>query len=322
MDREIATLDHASTWSNVQQPQSKNVVGSKWLYRIKRKADSSIEKYKARLVARGFTQIYGVDYFDTYSLVAQLTTIRYILAMATRHDWNINTFDFNGAYLNGELEEGEEIYMKQPPGYEDETTTVKRLHKSLYGLKQAGRRWYETLCKALEDLGFRITHADPGLFLYNSGDNMLILAVHVDDCILTGNSPQLMNNFKHLIHEHYTITDLGPIHWILGIKVTHDRSARTLSLSQSSYIDTVLSRFKMASTNPVGCPMAPGAIFTKDQSPTEAQELDHMCKVPYREAIGSLMYLAVATRPDIAFSIMTLSQFLNNPGVPHWEGIK
>jgi len=243
------------------------VVGSKWVYRIKRKADSSIEKYKARLVARGFTQIYGVDYFDTYSLVAQLTTIRYILAMATRHDWNINTFDFNGAYLNGELEEGEEIYMKQPPGCEDGTTTVKRLHKSLYGLKQAGRRWYETLCKALEDLGFRITHADPGLFLYNSGDDMLILAVHVDDCILTGNSPQLMNNFKHQIHEHYTIMDLGPIHWILGIKVMRNRSACTLSLSQSSYIDTVLSRFKMASANPVGCPMAPAPSSPKIKAP-------------------------------------------------------
>ncbi len=178
------------------------------------------------------------------------------------------------------------------------------------------------MCKALEDLGFWITHADPGLFLYNSGDDMLILAVHVDDCILTGNSPQLMDNFKHQIHECYTITDLGPIHWILGIKVTHNHSMHTISLSQSSYIDTVLSHFKMDSTNPVGCPMAPSAIFTKDQSPTEAQELDHMHKVPYREAIGSLMYLAVTTHPDITFSITTLSQFLNNPGVPHWEGVK
>ena len=142
--------------------------------------------------------------------------------MAARHNWDINTFNFNRAYLKRELEDGEEIYMKQPPGYEDDTTTVKRLLKSLYGLKQAGQRWYDTLCKALADLGFWVTHADLGLFLFHSDNITLILAVQVDDCILTRNSPQSMVDFKSKINQGYAITDLGPIHWILGIKVICD----------------------------------------------------------------------------------------------------
>jgi hypothetical protein len=139
MDREIATLEHAGTWTTVPRPPGKNIVGSKWVFRIKRNADGSVEKYKARLVARGFTQVFGEDYFDTFSPVAKLSSFRTILALAACYDWEIESFDFNGAYLNGELGEDEEIYMQGPPGYEgQDQDTVKRLRKSLYGLKQAG----------------------------------------------------------------------------------------------------------------------------------------------------------------------------------------
>ncbi len=223
-------------------------------------------------------------------------------------------------YLNGELEDGEEIYMRQPPGYET-TSGIKWLHKSLYSLKQAGQRWYDTLSRTLADLGFQKIHADLGVFYTCSKETLLILAVHVDDCIITGNSPAGIKDFKKQVHECYAITDIGPIHWILGIKVTCDHYACTISLSQDSYANTILTRFNMAGANAVKCPMAPGSIFSKDQCPTDAQEIAHMHKVPYRKAIGSLMYLAVATHPDIAFAITTLSQYLNNPGVSHWEGV-
>jgi len=121
MDAEITTLDQAGTWSDVPRLAHKNIVGSKWVFRIKRKVDGTIQKYKAHLVSCGFTQIYGVDYFHTYSPVVRLTSIHLLLAMAAWHDWEIDTFDFNGAYLNGELEDGEEIYMRQLPGYETES---------------------------------------------------------------------------------------------------------------------------------------------------------------------------------------------------------
>jgi len=161
MDKEIATLEQAGTWVDVERPPGKNVVGSKWVFRLKRKADGTIDKYKAQLVARGFTQQYGVDYYDTYSPVAKLVSFRIILALAARYDWDVESFDFNGAYLNGELEQDEEIYMQPLPGYEIAGEgRVLRLVKSLYGLKQAGRRWYETLVRALADLGFRVSQVD------------------------------------------------------------------------------------------------------------------------------------------------------------------
>ena len=323
MDREIATLEGANTWTTVPQPQGKNIVGSKWVFRIKRKSDGSIDKYKARLVARGFSQIYGVDYFDTYSPVAKMSSFRLILAMAARYDWDVESFDFNGAYLNGTLSDDEEIYMKEPPGYETQGEhCVKRLRKSLYGLKQAGRKWYEALSRALANLGFRASSADPGVFFAKIGDHSLILAIHVDDCALTGSSPPLITEYKHKFNACYTLTDLGPIHWFLGIKITRDRSARTISLSQTSYIDSIISRFHLDDAKSYSTPMIPGINYSSLESPSDATEAARMEKVPYREAIGSLMYASVATRPDITHAVSALSRFLDNPGSTHWEAVK
>ena len=322
MDREISTLENAGTWINVPRPTNKNIVGSKWVFRIKRKADGSIEKYKARLVAQGFTQKFGVDYFDTFSPVAKLSSFRIILAIAARNDWDADTFDFNGAYLNGELGDNEEIYMKPPPGYTSEGEQVKRLLKSLYGLKQAGRKWYETLSRALLDLGFQVNNADPGVFSSHVNNHTTILAIHVDDCLITGSSPELIADYKHKLNQRYSLTDLGPVHWLLGIKISRNRETRTISLSQTSYIDTVLSRFSLSNAKPLASPISPGVTLSKKDSPTDANEMAQMKKVPYREAVGSLMYAAVATRPDITFAISTLSQFLENPGLLHWEAVK
>ena len=121
MDRELAALDRAGTWRTVERLPDMNVVGCKWVFRIKRRADGSIDRYKAHLVARGFTQVYGLDYYQTYSPVARLTSIRLLLALAARYDWNIESFDFVGAYLNGELDDNEVIYMQSPPGYDNDT---------------------------------------------------------------------------------------------------------------------------------------------------------------------------------------------------------
>ena len=196
MDREMKTLKDAGTWETVPRPTGRNIVGSKWVFRIKRKADGDIDKYKARLVARGFTQIYGTDYFETYSPVAKLSSLRTILALAAHEDWDIDCFDFDGAYLNGELGKDEDIYMKNPPGYDEDDSTVKHLKKSLYGLKQAGRKWYDTLKRTLANLGFRVSDADPGVFHARDGDHPTIIAVHVDDCTITSSSAELVQDYK------------------------------------------------------------------------------------------------------------------------------
>jgi len=323
MDRELSTLKQAGTWETVPCLKDKNVIDCKWVYRTKYKSDGAIDKHKARLVARGFTQVYGVDYLKTYSPVAKLASLRTILVLTACLGWDIICFDFNAAYLNGELEELEEIYMEQAPGYaEGGAGFIKRLKKVLYGLKQAGHRWYDTFARELADLGFYPSAADPGVFFAQIGNHILILPVHVDDCTLTGSSNKLIAQYKTKLDDKFPLTDLGPIHWLLGIEVTCDHDAHTISLCQSSFIDTILARFSLADTKPYGTPMVPSTSYSKHDSPSSPADVVRMRKVPYREAIGSLMYIAIATRPDISFAVSCLSQFLENPGEAHWQAVK
>jgi hypothetical protein len=200
MDRKMMTLEDAGTWETVPCPTSCNIIGSKWVFRVKRKANGSIDKYKAHLVARGFTQIYGTDYSETYSPIAKLTSFCTILTLAAHQDWDIDSFDFDGAYLNGELGENEDIYMKNPLSYDEDNGTVKHLKKSLYGLKQAGWKWYNTLKRTLADLGFHISTADPSMFFTRVGEHPIIIAVHVDDCAITSSSGKLLREYKQKIH--------------------------------------------------------------------------------------------------------------------------
>jgi hypothetical protein len=262
MDREIATLQQARTWIDVERPPGKNVVGSKWVFRLKFKADGTINKYKARLIMRGFTQQYGIDYYDTYSLVAKLTSFRTILALAAQYDWDVESFNFNGAYLNGKLEQDEEIYMQPPPGYDTMGEgRVLRLLKSLYGLKQARRRWYGTLAHTLTDLRFCTSQADPVVFHARVAEETFILAIHVDNCTLTGSLSALITQYKQRINACFPLTDPGPIHWLLGIKITRNCPARTISFSQRLYINSVLARFGLQDARGYVTPMVPGTSY-------------------------------------------------------------
>ena len=323
MDCEIQSLEQASTWETVPCPADKNVVGCKWVYWTKCKADRSIDKHKACLVARGFTQVYGVDYLDTYSPIAKLTSFRTILALAACFDWEVECFNFNAAYLNGEQEDSEEIYMEQPPGYEKGGKEfVKRLCKALYGLKQAGHRWYNTFKRELADLGFHASTTDPGVFYAQIKCKILILAMHVNDCAMTGSSGKLITMYKAKLNDKFPLMDLGPIHWLLGIEVKCDRSACTLSLCQSSFIDTILACFQLTAAKAYPTPIVLSVTYSKSDSPSSPADAVCMLKVPYCEAIGSLMYAVVTTHPDIAFAVSTLLQFLENLGEVHWQVVK
>ena len=213
MDHEMEMLEKAITWKPVVCLPGKNVIGCKWVFRIKHKANGSIEKCKAQLIACRFMQIHGVDYFETYSPIAKLASFCLILTIAACHSWEVHAFNFNGAYLNGELEGDEEIYMQQPPGYETRSAEwVMKLLKALYGLKQAGRRWYDVLLHVLKELGFTVSAADPGVFYAHLGTELLILAIHVDDCTMTGICAKLILEYKAELNSHYPLTDLGPVH--------------------------------------------------------------------------------------------------------------
>jgi hypothetical protein len=259
-----------------------------------------------------------------YAPVAKLASFRLLLALAARNSWPVDTFDFDSAYLNSYLKDDEVVYLEQPVGYEtkDRHVWVWRLLKTLYGLKQGARNWYDALCQALKELGFTRTEADHGVFFKEIGTHIIILAVHVDDCMITGSSGRLVNDFKREMNAKYRITDLGPAHWLLGIKITRDFDKKIISLSQHSYIDSIITRFNFNDLKPLSIPMDPSVPLSKSQSPTKVEDVAKMKNVPYREAVGSLMYAAMGTRPDIAFATSTVAQFSENPGWMHWEAVK
>jgi Reverse transcriptase (RNA-dependent DNA polymerase) len=292
---------------------------------MKKNAAGEVEKYKARLVARGFTQIYGVDFYETYAPVARLSSFRLLLAMANRNGWPADSFDFDSAYLNSILSDDEVIYLEQPAEYTKGNAKgyVFRLRKALYGLKQGARSWYETLRKALEELGFKRTEADHGVFVRRWEDGRFVaMGVHVDDCMAIGTTQGLLNEFKVRMNKKYRLTDLGSCRWLLGIKIERDLEGETTALSQHAYIDSIITRFNFDDLKPSSVPMDPSAPLLKSQCPTLLAEIAKMKNVPYREAVGSLMYAAMGTRPDIAFATSTVAQFMDNPGWKHWEAVK
>ena len=325
IEAEWKALVDNGTWKLVERPEGANVVGCKWVLKIKRNAVGGIEKYKARLVARGFTQIHGVDYYEMYAPVARLATLRLLLATANRNNWPIESFDFDSAYLNSVLKANETVYMEQPKGYEQKSTRcwVFKLLKALYGLKQGAKNWYDALLEALLQLGFQRTEADHGTFIKKWADGqVVILAVHVDDCLVTGSSKELISRFKVEMNEIYKLTDLGPCTWLLGIKITRDLIRQTIMLSQHAYINAILTCFNFDDLKPSAVPMDHNQPLGRSQCPSTLADIARMKNVPYREAVGSLMYAAMGTRPDITFGVTTVAQFMDNPGWVHWEAVK
>jgi transposase InsO family protein len=322
---ELDTLRTAGTWTLESAPPGANIIGSKWVFKAKKDASGKVVRYKARLVAQGFSQVEGVDYFDTYAPVARLPSSRAVIAMANRLGLELHQVDIKGAYLNGELTADEVLYMRHPPGYREDTSgRVLRLRKSLYGLKQAGRRWYQKFTEILGSLGFSQCKVDQAVFYKHSKSPhvIIIIAVHVDDCTIAANSTTAVDALKAGLRKHVEITDLGELHWMLGIEVRRDRAGGTIHLSQRSYIDSILRRFSFDDVKPVSTPFDTQVRLTLEQAPADTAEFAVMRDVPYREAVGALNWAALATRPDIAFAVSTVARFSANPGMAHWNAVK
>jgi hypothetical protein len=223
--------------------------------------------------------------------------------------------DVVGAYLNGELEE--EIYMDQPEGFEDGTDQVLRLDKALYGLKQAGRVWNKKLHAYLTKIGYNQLKSDPCVYMRKSATGTIILAIHVDDILMLADNQDLLVLAKKELNEEFTTKDLGPVRQLLGLEVSRDWKAKTVTITQTGYIKSILSRFGMSNAHDAHTPMDPNvklrAAGPGDQLATN---------IPYQEAIGSLIYAAIGTRPDIAFAVQALSQFNLTHTAAHWTAVK
>ena len=308
---EMAALARAGTWSLVDLPFGRKAVKSKWVFKLK--ADG---RYRARLVAKGFTQIPGVDFDETFSPVARFESLRLILALAALEDWHIHQMDVKSAFLYGELKE--EIYMEQPigfvvPGHESQ---VCRLHKAIYGLKQASRAWNLQFHGVLTGLSLVQTFSDAGVYVcpQHGGDGFLAVILYVDDITLLGTSLDTVNRTKKALGRRYEMSDLGEITSYLGIRIIRDRADRRLEIDQSGYISDVLERFGMTDANPHNTPLPSGAdVHLVKYSGTASQsDIKH-----YQSLIGSLLYVQIGTRPDIAFAVSRLAQYAANPSPQH-----
>jgi transposase InsO family protein len=287
-------------WEIVPRPKNKDVVSSRWLFKIKDAVDGSIEKYKARFVARGFSQKEGIDYEETFAPMARYTLIRTIIALAAKMKWKLHQMDVKTAFLNGVIEE--EVYIEQPQGFEveDRKSHVYRLKKALYGLKQAPRAWYGRIDSFLTSLGFTKSKADSNIYFKIMDNEPVILLLYVDDLFLIGKE-NLITESKNRLASEFEMKDLGLMHYFLGLEVW--QSPERIFLNQGKYTVEILKRFNMLECKPMNTPMEAKLKLLVD---TSSMLIDATL---YRQIIGSLMYLA-NTRPDICFAVNTLSQFL------------
>ncbi|PPQ82476.1 hypothetical protein CVT24_002389, partial [Panaeolus cyanescens] len=324
LDDELNSFEENDVKEVVPIPEGVKPITSKIVPKIKFDANGNIERYKIRIVARGFTQREGVDYQEVFAPVANLESIRIILALAAKHDLELDQMDVQTAYLNGKLTE--DLYLLPPDGVDIPKGHCWKLKKSLYGLKQAGRTWNKTFDSSLKDLGFTRLDAETCLYVMRGeGGKLCFLVVYVDDLILAATSRAYMDEIKTKLAATFKMRDLGPASYVLGIQIRRDRRKRIIGLSQRQYIDTVLKRCGMEDCKPVFTPLSTQNRLTADD-PINNDTLTEMTinnkTVSYATVVGSLMYAMMGTRPDIAYATGLLGRFSTNPKRCHWEAAK
>lgn len=311
MKAEIESLHANNTWTLTELPPGRQAIDSKWVYKIKRNADGTTQRYKARLVARGFAQKAGIDYQETFCPVVRFETIRSLLSVAAKEKLLLAQFDVTTAFLNGNLDE--EIYMKQPEGFADGSNNVCKLIKSLYGLKQAPRCWNETCTNFFLSQGLKESEADPCLYFRKSDGRKLLIALYVDDGIIAATHQEDIDTFLQAMSNQFDITRCG-FECFLGIqvKIMQDGS---IFISQNGYLKKILERFKMDQAKPCSTPMERDLSGEDDDRELESCML-------YQAAVGSLQYLSNGTRPDITFAVNSVSKYLKSPRIKHWNMVK
>ncbi|PRQ51221.1 putative RNA-directed DNA polymerase [Rosa chinensis] len=313
MNEEIDALKKQATWELVPFPEGKNIVGSKWVYRIKKNPDGSVSRFKARLVAQGYSQEKGLDYDETFSPVVRHSTVRIILSLAAMNNWELRQLDVKNAFLHGDLKE--EVYMHQPLGFVDSVhpNYVCLLRKYLYGLKQAPRAWNEKFTNFLPALGFKFSHSDPSLFVKATSDGIIALLLYVDDIVITGSDKNGVSSVISELSDVFDMKDLGPLSYFLGINVQY--KDKGLFLSQETYAKDLIAKAGLDTCRECNTPCLPHAQLLKNEgTPLSNPSL-------YRSIVGALQYLTF-TRPDIAFAVNTVCQFMSQPTDVHYASVK
>ncbi|RVW94385.1 Retrovirus-related Pol polyprotein from transposon TNT 1-94 [Vitis vinifera] len=251
-----------------------------------------------------------------------MSTIRLVLGMVAAKNLHLEQSNVKTTFLHGDLEE--DLYMIQPEGFivQGQENLVYKMRNSLYVLKQAPRQWYKKFDNFMHRIGFKRCEAGYCCYVKSFENSYIILLLYVDDMLIAGSDIEKINNLKKQLSKQFAMKDLGAAKQILGMRIIRDKANGTLKLSQSAYVKKVLSRFNMNEAKPVSTPLGSHFKLSKEQSLKTEEERDHMSKVPYASAIGSLMYAMVCTRPDIAHAVGVVSRFMSKPGKQHWEAVK
>lgn len=302
---EFKAHKQTETWEVVDRPKNRSIIDSKWVYKIKQRANGSIERYKAKLIAKEFTQRPEYDFDETFSFVVRYESLRLLFALSARRGWRPQQCDVKTAFLHGNLTE--EIYMELAPG-QRQSNKVVRLRKCIYELKQAEKEWYSKLTKFFADKGFTFIHFDSCVFIHKT--EKLIISVYVDDLAFYGsNKPKIANLINELAKE-FQIVSFGNAIWLLGIHIQY--SDKRISLFQNAYIEKLLQRYGMDKSNLVSILLTENIKLSKGSIKQQIEDPIH-----YQSIISSIMYAIIGTRFDLTFAIIFLSQYNSCPNTKH-----
>lgn len=313
MQEELKSFSDNDTWELVDRPNEGTVVKNKWVF--KKKCDSSgMVRYRARLVAKGFTQIKGMDYNETFSPVLRYSTLRLLFALGVQLDLKMNHLDVPTAFLNGTIDEC--VYMEIPENsdFNDCENKVLRLKKAIYGLKQSARAWYIKVESSLLKLGFKKSKYEPCLFMKCQDNVKVYVAIFVDDFFVFYNCENTYKHLKGVLESDFKIKDMGQIKNCLGMNVNVKKDCVTLD--QEQFIDNILKRFNMSNCKTSDTPMEVNLKLEKAVNNKTPETF------PYQQLVGSLMYLSVLTRPDITYSVSFMSQYNTCYDDIHWRHLK
>lgn len=313
---ELEAHQKNGTWILVPRRGIKTPIDSKYVFKILYDTTRNICRYKARLCARGFCQREGVDYSETFSPVVRYDSLRVFLTMVTQRDLEMSQFDDKTAFLHGDLDE--EIFMEVPEGLDvdgDKSDVVYLLQKSLYGLKQAPRCWNDKFTHFLAQFGFKQCNSDPCIFLGQVENSVVYLALFIDDGLIASENKTVLETILDKLSDEFEIT-IGNGRSFVGVQIERDKANKTMFIHQEAYALQILDRFKMSEAKPVSVP-ADVHVCLKP-----AEDTNICLAVPFREAVGSLMFLAVMTHPELAYAVNNVSKYLANPDESHWQAIK
>lgn len=316
MDEEMASLMANNTWELTEIPDGYKAIPTKWVYKIKKDANGGIERFKARLVAKGFRQREGIDFDEVFAPVSKYSTLRALLAIVAADDLELHQIDIKTAFLNGELEE--DVYIEQPIGYQEGAANIVcHLKKALYGLKQAPRAWNQKLKAELKAMGFQESIADPSLFINDDSNGCIYVLVYVDDILIAAKDMVSVNVTKSRLMQSFEARDLGEATLFLGMNITRDRVTRSLKVSQERAIGNLIDKYGLNEAKPKTVPLSSSIKLTTE----DGEALDKEC-YPFSTLVGSMLYLSICTRPDIAYSVGALAKYMSKPTTVHWIAAK